>query len=200
MAQHLTMLRIDRSELESRLSAVSPPGALERAQAMRQTVDAASRSTRRLATELRPMMLDELGPAAAIEWLATDFSRRNGIAVNLHMDDPPKLNGQATTAIFRIVQEALTNVARHAQARNVEVGQDATDDTCSLRIADDGCGMLPDCPRRPQSFGLHGIRERVDLLGGRTQINSTPDAAVMIQATLPLVAICMGLSDGTTGG
>lgn len=191
LGQRLTALKMDLSAFEARLPDGSPADLLRDAQAMRQFVDATAASTRRLATDLRPMMLDDLGLAAAIQWLVEDFSKRYGIATELRLDEnlPSEWSSEGATAIFRIVQEALTNVARHADATHVDIDLNSTGDACVVRVADNGRGLPENGTRKPQSFGLVGIRERVGLLDGEMAMDGSSGAGVTIRVTLPLAAV-----------
>jgi signal transduction histidine kinase len=132
-------------------------------------------------------MLDDLGLAAAIEWFAGDFSRRNGIPCRADITVPrSRFGGNSSTAVFRIVQEALTNVARHAHASHVSVEIWEADLTLTIRVQDDGEGVTEEQSTSPSSFGLTGIRERVQGLHGEMQIVGTPGKGTTLTATIPL--------------
>src|SRR5438045_7413835 len=124
-------------------------------------------STRRISADLRPLMLDDLGLVPAVEWLVENFTTRSGVACELRVGDPePDLHDPYATAVFRILQESLTNVARHAKASRVVVDIGQQDSEISISVRDNGLGFSPDDPRKPNSFGLMGLRERAYLLGG----------------------------------
>jgi two-component system sensor kinase len=147
-------------------------------------------ATRRIVAALRPLILDDLGLVPAIEWLAEDFTQRNGIPCSLAIDDPElEVTGRHATAIFRIVQEALTNVARHAKAHQVEVSIAKDDSEVAIRVRDDGVGFATDAPREPGSHGLLGMRERAYLLGGTIEVHSAPGRGTAIEVRLPLVEV-----------
>jgi signal transduction histidine kinase len=143
-------------------------------------------TTRTLITELRPRMLDEMGLAAALEWLTTQTEQRAKIACRLTVDAPDVLPHDTSVAAFRIVQEALTNVARHAQAQKAEVTVRARDGELMLSVSDDGVG-LPDKPKG-SGVGLIGIRERVTTMSGRLDVESRPGAGTRLTVRLPLPA------------
>ncbi|WP_409932454.1 sensor histidine kinase, partial [Paraburkholderia sp. BCC1886] len=136
---------------------------------MRRLIDATVASVRRIAADLRPVMLDDLGLVPAIEWLVNDFTNRYGIEVERRIEPGEvQFSNASATALFRIVQEALTNVARHADASRVELTLSVDERQCVLRIVDDGVGApQADGHRTPddKSFGLLGIRERAHMLG-----------------------------------
>ena len=122
---------------------------------MKRLIDATAMSTRRIAAELRPAVLDDLGLAAAMEWLGRDFSARSGVAVTMDLgaeDWAPE--PELATALFRIVQESLTNVARHAQASRVDISLTRGGGQLRLEVADDGRGMPPEAADKKGHFGL----------------------------------------------
>lgn len=140
---------------------------------------------RRLATELRPSVLDDLGIAAALEWQAVDFERRTAIPTRVQLGVTRLgLDREESTALFRVCQEALTNVARHAAASNVQVtlGRDAG--AVTLRVADDGKGFRPLENRGRKSLGVLGMRERMQQLGGTLEVRSTPGSGTEVIARL----------------
>ncbi|KVR34130.1 histidine kinase, partial [Burkholderia ubonensis] len=194
LGQQLTALKMDLSAVELGLARQPAPGGGVRDQlsGMHRLIDATVASVRRIAADLRPVMLDDLGLVPAIEWLANDFTHRYGIEVERHIDPADTIFASAgATALFRIVQEALTNVARHADATRVMLTLKVDDGYCMLRIADNGHGA----PERPQavrdhpSFGLIGIRERAHMLDGTVTIDSEPGNGFTITVALPLHAI-----------
>ncbi|MEW5890862.1 MAG: ATP-binding protein, partial [Pseudomonadota bacterium] len=137
-------------------------------------VDEAINTASRVARELRPGILKDFGLAAAIECQAGDFSQRTGIECDtgninheVHADD------RASLALFRIFQEALTNILKHANASRVAVSLRQDDQGVVLEIEDDGKGIVPDDLAKPKSFGLRGIRERLNALGGTLDIGTS---------------------------
>jgi signal transduction histidine kinase len=141
-------------------------------------------TTRNLITELRPRMLDELGLPAALEWLARETGQRSGVRCRLEAENLDGLPVEITTVAFRIVQEALTNVMRHAGARTAVVAVAARDGQLVLTVTDDGIGLGP--AQGGSGFGLIGIRERVRNLDGRVEIESRPGAGTTLTVRLPL--------------
>lgn len=137
---------------------------------------------------LRPSVLDTLGFAAAIHNLSREFERRNRIACNAEVGvDEERLGDEQSIALFRIVQEALTNVSRHARAKTVEVVFEEAPECVTLRIHDDGVGFDPSAPM-PRGCGLLGIRERARQLGGRAEISSAPGGGTRIVVSVPMSA------------
>ncbi|WP_175867128.1 PAS domain S-box protein [Burkholderia contaminans] len=197
LGQQLTALKMDLSAVELGLAGVVAPhtGVREQLGGMHRLIDSTVASVRRIAADLRPVMLDDLGLIPAIEWLVNDFTHRYRITVdrNIAPVDTAFTSAGATT-LFRIVQEALTNVARHADATHVTLALKVDDGYCVLRIADNGHGA-PESARderdRP-SFGLIGIRERAHMLDGTVTIDNRPGTGFTITVALPLHAIQQG--------
>jgi signal transduction histidine kinase len=158
--------------------------------AMHGLIDATVASVRRIAADLRPVMLDDLGPVPAIEWLVNEFAKRYGISVTMRIyQDEFNFNAAGGTALFRIVQEALTNVARHAEASMVSVQLDRETEWCVVRIRDNGRGIEPEGVRKERSFGLLGIRERARLFGGMVALDTAPGCGFNLTVSLPLTAV-----------
>ncbi|KVT41263.1 histidine kinase [Burkholderia ubonensis] len=197
LGQQLTALKMDLSAVELGLTKQLAPGAGVRDQlsGMHRLIDSTVASVRRIAADLRPVMLDDLGLVPAIEWLTNDFTTRYGIEVERHIDpaETTFTNAGATT-LFRIVQEALNNVARHADATHVMLVLKVDDGYCMLRIADNGHGAPETrlAARDRPSFGLIGIRERAHMLDGTVTIDSEPGKGFTITVALPLQAIQQG--------
>jgi PAS domain S-box-containing protein len=146
-----------------------------------------------LAHRLRPPALDELGLAMALGQYAADFARLHELRVDLHIGrliEHPRLDPDQETALYRIVQEALTNVVKHARAHAVSVLLDKRGDSVRLVIEDDGVGVELDprtgLPAGPKGLGVTGMRERATLLGGTLQLESTPGAGLSVFVTLPV--------------
>jgi signal transduction histidine kinase len=142
---------------------------------------------RRLAVELRPSVLDDFGLVAALERLTQSFGEQTEIAVRFEQLLPTadRLPSEVETALYRIVQESLTNVVKHARAANVRIVLARTDDSASLFIEDDGVGFDPSSPSET-GIGLVGMQERVALLGGRLTIESRAGAGTTFVAEVPL--------------
>lgn len=194
LGQQLTALKMDLSSVQQVLqsSDAVPAGVTTQLQSMRRLIDVTVGSVRRIAADLRPVMLDDLGLLPAIEWLLNDFTTRYGIEVERQIELSDVLfSRNGATTIFRIVQEALTNVVRHAQASHVSIGLAVASDTCRLRIADDGRGATLEGTeaRGEKTFGLLGIRERAHILGGSVSIETVAKGGFTITVVLPLVGI-----------
>jgi signal transduction histidine kinase len=133
-------------------------------------VDSLIRLQRDLVSSLRPAVLD-MGIVAALEWLVGEFSERSGIECELHLSEAQiELDADRTTVVFRIVQESLTNVARHAHASRAQVTVERLSDTYVISVVDDGRGFDPQAPRNPKSLGLVGLQERAQMLGGQLEV------------------------------
>ena len=184
LGQQLTALKMDIAAIAEELLP-EQTAAAHRAEDMKRLIATTMRSVRQLATDLRPVMLDNLGLAPTLEWLTQDFARRSGIAVELVMpDEELGASGDAATAVFRIVQEALTNVARHAKAQQVTVEVLRQSGHVRVRVRDDGAGYTAG-HRAERSFGVLGMRERAEVLGGSFRIVGTPAAGTTVEATIP---------------
>ncbi|MBI1397571.1 MAG: sensor histidine kinase [Betaproteobacteria bacterium] len=156
---------------------------------MREVLDATMIATRRIAADLRPLILDELGFAAAIESLAQNFEHYHGIACTLEMDPAAfDLDEPYSTTVFRILQESLTNIARHSGASKAEVRLTRTQDQVRLHVHDDGGGFDTTQAVGAASFGLAGLRERVHLIAGTVSIASEPGHGTTIDVTIPIPA------------
>ncbi len=192
-AQELTRLKIDLVWLARRLARpvdeAMRPALVERiADATAQT-DIAISTVQRIATELRPVILDSLGLSAAVEWQAEDFARRTGIACRaVAPRGVTPLDRDRATALFRILQESLTNVARHAQASTVEVRLAEESDAVTLTVSDDGRGITADECRDPRSIGLIGMRERAQAFGGGVEFAGAQGAGTTISVRIPVPA------------
>jgi PAS domain S-box-containing protein len=186
LGQALTALKMD----VDLMAATLPDGRddlQERIRAMREMLDFTVATTRRISADLRPLVLDDLGLGAAAEWLAHNVVQRAGVACDLHIDPScADLGEPHASALFRIMQESLTNVTRHAHARRVEVALERAGDDAVLTVRDDGVGIEPGSRPKPTSFGLRGIRERVLLLGGDVRISSAAGAGTTVVARIPL--------------
>jgi PAS domain S-box-containing protein len=186
LGQALTAMKFDLAWLTERL--VDKDAALgNKARAVTVQMDTMIKTVRRIATELRPGMLDDLGLVASIEWQAHDFEKRTGIVCAVSVSSPDVFVPRAPSlALFRIFQEALTNVARHAGAELIEVRLDATPETVTLQIHDDGRGIQAGQIAGLHSLGLLGMRERAQRLGGTFDIQGVPGDGTLITVSIPL--------------
>lgn len=154
---------------------------------MRRLLSEGIQSVHSLCYRLRPGALDDLGLDEALSSLVSDWQARNGVPCVLFVDlDDAVVSDDVKTAVFRMVQEALTNVSRYAQASRVEINLVADEKTLNVSITDNGCGMDAGAIEKPTSFGLMGMRERVEVLGGELHIESAPGKGVQIEASVSL--------------
>ena len=195
LGQQLTALKMSVALMEATLAAKTETAPLvPKTRALQQEIDAMATSLRRIASDLRPPLLDDLGLAAALEWLAEDFTKRYGVVATVHIEAgdphfPARFNEFASTNLFRIVQEALTNVARHANASRVRIELARTGNLVSLDIEDNGVGATLALPPVSASFGLLGIRERVRQLQGTVSFVSAPGEGFHISIRVPVAAV-----------
>jgi PAS domain S-box-containing protein len=190
LGQQLTGLKLELAWLGSRIKE-GREMPLERVTDMKRMLDVAISSVRRIATDLRPLILDDLGFAEAVQWHASEVMKRSDLKLELDLTAHQLVNDDTrATALFRIVQEALTNILRHAQAQNVTITLLVEECFLCLRIQDDGVG-LPE-KIRVGGVGLLSMRERVGALGGEFSISKATEvgakAGVLIEVKLPLAA------------
>jgi two-component system sensor histidine kinase UhpB len=186
LGQNLMVLRIDVSLLHARTTA-SHPRLHRHAQRVLDTIDATIRSVRTIINDLHPSTL-ELGLGPAAEWLIRQMESRGTIRYRLTLDSEAAdlgLDQRQTSAIFRVLQESLSNIVRHAQASEVEVALEQDADSIVLRISDNGIGMQPGDDGKRAAFGLKSIRERVHALGGELRIDSQAGQGTALLIYLP---------------
>jgi PAS domain S-box-containing protein len=184
LGQSLTAVKMDLAWLAGRLPQRNGP-MLKRIRSTRQLADSIIQSIRRISTELRPAVLD-LGLAAAVEWQVQEFQARSGIQCTVRLLAREEVASNASTAMFRIFQETLTNVARHAKATRAEVVLQKQRDRLVLLIRDNGRGFDQADPSLSKSLGLLGMRERAAILGGKVNISSAPGKGTTVSAWIPL--------------
>jgi len=189
LGQAMTALKMDVTWLTERLPDGQPMLA-EKLTKMLAMLDGTVAATRRISADLRPLMLDDLGLVPAVEWLAQSFMERTGIACDLSITIAElELPERHATALFRMLQESLTNVARHAQASLVDISLDQVEGAIRLTVADNGRGFDPHDRRKPGSYGLMGLRERAYLLDGEVRIDSTRGRGTVIEVRIPIAAL-----------
>lgn len=186
----LTCFKIDLSRILAMMGDVVGSKEYAKAEAkirsMIEDVDVTITSVQRIVTELRPAMLDDLGLVAAIEWQAQDFERRSGIVCRCSAgEDDVHVDRERATVVFRICQEALTNVARHAHATHVTIRFEEQADSLLLEVHDNGEGIPQEKIAAPGSLGLLGMRERAALFGGQIDIIGRPGEGTRIILRLP---------------
>jgi PAS domain S-box-containing protein len=186
LGQALTAMKFDLAWLADHLGPKDATLA-QKAKTVTAQMDGMIKTVRRIATELRPGMLDDLGLAASIEWQARDFEKRTGIvcAVNVPSEDL-LLSRSQSVALFRIFQEALTNVARHANAQNIEAKLVATPEAVTIEVHDDGRGIQVQEIAGLHSLGLLGMRERAKRLGGAFDIHGVPGDGTILTVSIPI--------------
>ncbi|ATD63687.1 histidine kinase [Janthinobacterium svalbardensis] len=187
LGQNLLVLRIDADMLASRTQR-RHPRLNARARSTLEQIDATIKSVRHIINDLRPTVLD-LGVNAAVEWQVAQFRQRTGIACEVsESHDDICLSDQCATALFRILQESLSNISQHANASRVQVKLEKCRDTVSMSVSDNGVGAAIDGRNKLGSFGLVGIEERIKLLGGTFYIESSPGAGMRVHVSVPLGA------------
>lgn len=185
LGQALTGLKLEVQWLAKRLD-VSQKPLLEKTQAMASVIDSTVRLVRRIAAGLRPEILDEMGLVAAIRWQAEEFQKRMGIRCRVKLPDVSVVpDKELSTAVFRVFQEVLTNVARHANATSVNVDLDISEERLLLRVSDNGVGISEDKLHSRESLGLLGMRERVQMFAGKVDIQSAPDGGTTVSVWIP---------------
>jgi len=188
LGQALTALKLDLAWLSAKRPKGSGNSGPLRVidQSITARIDETMQIVRRIASELRPSVLDQLGLEAAIEFLVQDATKRTGIAVTLQADEFPRLPDDVASHAFRIIQEALTNVTRHSQATQVNVSVRRAGGALILGVADNGVGFAPDSMSGLRSLGLVGMRERALACGGVLMVQGKPGEGTAIVVTIPL--------------
>jgi len=185
LAQSLTALKMDTNWVRDN-GAADPKAAAAKLNDMLAMLDGTIAATRRIAADLRPLLLDDLGLVPAIEWLAGNFSARHGVPCQVVASDELELQEPYATAVFRIVQESLANAGKHAAASRVEIAVEDVGWAIQVTVQDDGRGFDPDAPRKPESLGLMGLRERAGLVNGSVTIVSAPGQGTRVEVLVPL--------------
>jgi signal transduction histidine kinase len=187
----LTSLKWDLEEMDKMMSAAGDQPELAalrgKLHAPMKLADTAIRAIRRIASELRPSILDDLGLVPAIEWQAQQFQERTGIICDCDCFlEKVELSEEQATAVFRILQEALTNVLRHAQATRVQIKINIENGHFALSVSDNGKGITESEKSEQQSLGILGMRERAHLISGEIDINSVLEQGTVILVQVPL--------------
>jgi signal transduction histidine kinase len=192
LGQTLTGLKMSLAELkrsvERNPQAVSAEMLLEKILSMNTLIESTLSTVRRIATELRPAVLDTLGLVSALEWQAQDFARKTGISCQFSSRlEEVMLDGERKTAVFRIFQESLTNVWRHAGASRVRARLERRSGMLVLMVEDNGRGIREEDLSGSKSFGLLSMRERALLLGGEVEIVGKPKKGTRVTLKLPIL-------------
>jgi signal transduction histidine kinase len=185
LGQVLTALRMDSVWIHDRLEKTDPPAA-RRALTMCKLIDKNIADVRGMVFRLRPGVLDDLGLVDALDWYTTDFERRTEITCVFESDKVPPLNETIATAAYRITQEALTNIARHAHASRVDVALRTQNGTLTLAVVDNGRGFKAFELTESEGLGVAGMRERAGLVGGVLEVFSEPQKGTQVYFKVPI--------------
>jgi len=188
LGQLLTALKMDLGWMQERLPAGDPDLSAKAAK-MGETLNQTVTSVRRIAADLRPLMLDDLGLPDATAWLVEDFAQRSGVKCDFRMAPGEELAGlerNLANTVYRALQESLTNIARHARARNAWVLLAADHDGIRLEIEDDGRGITAEDLAKSRSLGLKGMRERVSYVGGTLEVGRAARGGTRVALRVPL--------------
>jgi len=185
LAQVLTTLKLELSLMVKKLGP-EPPGLQYQAQLLLELIDNTIQTVKKIVMDLRPPILDELGLNEAIEWQGKEFEEKTGIACELDLEeDLEHLTPKCATTVFRIFQETLTNVVRHAKASKINIELTRKDGMLVLCLKDDGIGVSEDQIENPRSLGILGMRERAIELGGQFQIEGTQGKGTVVTIRIP---------------
>ncbi len=186
LGQSLTAAKIDLA-MALRIAESDPAGVSLQIRRAMDSLDTAVRDIRRVSTELRPGILDQMGLEPALEWLVHEFGKRTGMVVEFRCPPGVELNEKGSVVAFRIAQEALTNVARHAQATRIAIEGKVEGGTFVLTIEDNGVGFRSEKLDDPHSIGLFGMRDRAAAVGGRIEIQSESGRGTKVRVLIPLM-------------
>ena len=183
LGQVLTGLKMEVTWLAKRLK---EKPLVEKTDSMCKLIDATVGTVRKIATGLRPEMLDDMGIIAAVGWQAKEFQKRTGIRCRAKLPPEVKLDIDVSTTMFRIFQEILTNVARHSRATRVEIELTVAEDRVALEVSDNGVGISDTDMSGKKSLGLLGMHERALLFGGEVKIVGAPSQGTQVSVSIPL--------------
>lgn len=184
IGQRLSVMKLDLDWCQGHPAEASSSRRLQQMQLM---LDDIIRTTKSIASGLRPPLLDDFGLHAAVEWISSQFQKRTGVTCSLRCREGSiGVNEVIDSAIFRIVEEALTNIEHHAKARNVDISLWRTDHDMHVIVADDGIGLQESWRNKPGCLGLMAMDERIGILGGRVHIKNLDPSGVAILASLPV--------------
>ncbi len=183
LGQVLTGIKMEVGWLQKRLK---EPALLEKTESMSKLIDSTVQTVRKIATGLRPEMLDDMGLVAAVGWQAKEFQKRTGIRCRAKLPPEAKFDLEISTCVFRIFQEILTNVARHARATRVDVELAVTEERFKLEVIDNGVGIAEADLHGRKSLGLLGMQERAMLFGGEVGITGTPGQGTRVSVSIPI--------------
>jgi signal transduction histidine kinase len=183
LGQVLTGIKMEVGWLAKRLT---EPALLEKTDSMSKLIDSTVQTVRKIATGLRPEMLDDMGLIAAVGWQAKEFQKRTGIRCRTKLPPETKFDLDISTTTFRIFQEILTNVARHARATRVDIELELDAEQLKLEVLDNGVGIQDSDLNGRKSLGLLGMRERAFLFGGEVTVAGTPGQGTRVSVAIPL--------------
>jgi signal transduction histidine kinase len=183
LGQVLTGLKMEVTWLAKRLR---EKPLIEKTDSMCKLIDTTVQTVRKIATGLRPEMLDDMGLIAAVGWQAKEFQKRTGIRCRTKLPPEVKLDIDVSTTMFRIFQEILTNVARHSRATRVDMELNIAEDKVALEVIDNGVGIADSDLNGKKSLGLLGMHERALLFGGEVKISGTPGHGTRVSVSIPL--------------
>lgn len=189
IGQRLSVLKLDLDWLENSLSNTDDcfPARLAQMQGL---LDNVIRMTKSMASALRPPLLDDFGLLPAVEWIAENFQKKTSINCTVESTGMPiKLDDAIESAVFRVIQEGLSNIERHAHAKNAKIAFTRTGDRLDVMIQDDGIGMTSGSENKPGCYGLIAMQERIFVLGGTICIQNTLSHGVAIHASIPIEPI-----------
>ena len=187
LGQALTTMKLELALLKDEVL-VDTTAANQRIQLLKESVDETIQSVKRIISKLRPRLLDDLGLTAAVEWQANDFQRYSGIICEV-MIEPEEMiiDAEISTSMFRIFQEALTNIIRHSGATRVTISLIKSESMLELQVHDNGKGIREEQINDPKSFGLIGIRERLQYWGGTVEFKGDPQIGTTVTVHIPLL-------------
>ena len=186
LGQELTVLKIDTIQLGKKLPA-GQADLKSRIESMTQTIDETIKSVQHIATELRPPILDAFGICEAISWQAKEYQKRHGLQFDLDcLQDHVEIDKSLQTSLFRIFQEAVTNILRHANASKVRVCMSYANKNLTFTIEDNGIGIRKEDLESSESLGLIGIKERVYPWDGQVNFEGSPEKGTIVTITIPL--------------
>ena len=187
LGQQLTVLKMDVSWINKKLT-ITDDLIKQKMKSLLIMLDDTVKTIRRISSELRPSLLDDLGLTAAMEWQLHEFKKRSEIKTSFSAPEPEiKLPDMIKTGLFRIFQESLTNVVRHSHAKRLKVSLSHTDDNFVLTIADNGKGFDKEKIENKRTLGILGMKERTSMIGGTYEIISTPGNGTIVVVTIPLI-------------
>ena len=186
LAQSLTALKMDLVWVNNKLLDNQKP-LLDKTRRMSNLIDRTIYAVRRISSELRPGLLDDLGLQAAMEWQVKEFVERTGITCDVDFySETDGLDPERATTVFRIFQETLTNIVRHAEATRVKASLEEIDNALIMKVKDNGIGITKEQMSDPKTFGLMGIQERAHLWGGKVAIFGTAENGTTVKVIIPL--------------